>query len=101
MKKYLAIILAAVLVLGLFAGCGGSGNADETEPAGSGSFSVGYGKADVTPSTSIPLDGYQGTSSAQYRWSASTEWPFYAICTAFTDAKGNTVLLATLDMLNV
>jgi len=100
MKKYLAMILAAVLVLGLLAGCGGSGNADETEPAGSGSFSVGYGKADVTPSTSIPLDGYQGTSSAQYRWSASTEWPFYAICTAFTDAKGNTVLLATLDMLN-
>lgn len=100
MKKYIALILAAVLICSLFAGCGGSGNADETAPAGNGTMSLGYAKADVTPSTSIPLDGYQGNDSAQYRWSASTEWPFYAVCVAFTDAKGNSFLLATLDMLN-
>lgn len=100
MKKYLAMILAAVLVLGLFAGCGGSGSMEETAPAGSGTMSLGYSKADVTPPLDMPLDGYQGNDSAQFRRSKANEWPFYAICVAFTDANNKTFMLITLDMLN-
>ena len=94
MKRSIAMILSIVLCLGLLSACGGD------EKSGSGSLQVGFGKADVTPTESIPLDGYSGADSAQYRRSTATEWPFYAICVAFTDANNNTVMLATLDMLN-
>ena len=97
MKRMLALFLCILLCLGTFAGCGGS----EKEPEITGPvLSLGFGRADVTPTESIPLDGYQGTQSAQYRWSESTSWPFYALCVAFTDGSGETMLLITLDMLN-
>ena len=95
MKKIFSLVLCFLLCLGVFAGCG-----EEKKGSGSGVFSVGFGRADVTPTTSVPLDGYQGTQAAQYRWSDSTSWPFYALCIAFTDGAGNTVLVMTLDMLN-
>ena len=95
MKKTIALILSIVLCLSLFAGCGGT---EETKKAGG--FSLGYAKADVTPGLDIPLDGYTGNDSAQYRRSKSNEWPFYAVCVAFTDANDKTMILVTLDMLN-
>ena len=101
MKKHIALILAAVLLCSLFAGCGGGeSGTEETVPAGSGTMSLGYAKADVTPPLDIPLDGYQGNDSAQFRRSKANEWPFYAICVAFTDASNKTFMLITLDMLN-
>lgn len=98
MKKTIALLLSVILCLSLLAGCTGNGEAQENTPAAA--FSVGYGKVDVTPAESIPLDGYAGKDHAKYRWSTAQEWPFYAICTAFTDAQDNTILIVTLDMLN-
>jgi len=95
MKRIVALILCTVLCIGIFAGCG-----EEKEEAGSGVFSVGYGMADVTPTESIPLDGYAGADSAQYRRSASTEWPLQVITIAFTDGTDRTLLFVTLDFLN-
>ncbi len=92
MKRSIAMILSIMLCLSLLAGCG--------EKEASAGLSVGFGKSDVTPTESMPLDGYAGMDSAQYRRSTGTEWPFYAICVAFTDAQNNTVMIITLDMLN-
>ena len=96
MKRFIALFLCAVLCLSVFAGCG------EEKPAetGSGIFQVGYGMADVTPTESIPLDGYAGADSAEYRRSASTEWPLQVVTVAFTDENNNTLLFITLDFLN-
>ena len=95
MKKILSLLLCLVLCAGIFAGCG-----EEKQEAGSGTFQVGYGVADVTPTESIPLDGYSGTDSALYRRSASTEWPLQVVTIAFTDEKNQTLLFITLDFLN-
>ena len=97
MKRIITAIFAITLCLSIFAGCGNDEPKEETPAA---ALSVGYGKVDVTPTKSIPLDGYAGKNAAQFRWSTSVEWPFYAICTAFTDAQDNTILIVTLDMLN-
>ena len=96
MKKIFSLVLCFLLCLGVFAGCG------EEKPAetGSGIFQVGYGRADVTPTESIPLDGYAGADSAEYRRSASTEWPLQVVTVAFTDENNNTLLFITLDFLN-
>lgn len=95
MKKLLTVLLVLAMVLSLCA-CAGGG---ETE-GNTNALKVGYGKVDVSPEVSLPLEGYQGTSAAEFRWSTTVEMPFYAICVAFTDAQDNTVLLITVDMLN-
>ena len=97
MKRIITAIFTIALCLSIFAGCGNDEPKEETPAA---ALSVGYGKVDVTPTKSIPLDGYAGQDAAKFRWSTSVEWPFYAICTAFTDAQDNTILIVTLDMLN-
>ena len=96
MKKFLSVLLCVVLCLSVFAGC----DQEKEEAAGTGTFQVGYGMADVTPTESIPLDGYAGTDSAEYRRSASTEWPLQVVTIAFTDEKNQTLLFITLDFLN-
>ena len=96
MKKILSILVCVVLCLSIFAGCG----QEKEEAAGTGTFQVGYGMADVTPTESIPLDGYAGADSAEYRRSASTEWPLQVVTIAFTDENNQTLLFITLDFLN-
>ena len=46
MKKKLSILLAMIMVIGVLAGCGGSGSAAKTEPSGDGSTSVAADGAD-------------------------------------------------------
>lgn len=93
-KRMLALILVSVLLVSLFSACGKG----EKDPAAG--LSVGYGMVDVTPPIGIPLGGYQGADSAANRRSTAVEWPFHALCVAFTDGTGNTVLIMVLDMLN-
>lgn len=97
MKRFLSILLSVTLILSVFAGCGESGN----EQGGgdiAGAFSVGYGKADISPEKPVYLCGYGEETSE--RMSTGVAERLYATCVAFTDAKGNTALLVSLDLLN-
>ena len=93
MKKFLALFLSLTLCL-LFAGCGET--PATPEPA---RFSIGFGKTDITPTESMPLDGYDGVNESEFRWSNSVISRLYATCTAIADEDGNKVLFITLDML--
>ena len=53
---------------------------------------IGYGKACITPEESVPLAGMGNTSK---RMSTMILDDLYATCVAFTDEKGQTVLLFT------
>lgn len=92
MKKLLCLLLATLMTACLFAGCGG-----EEKDSLSGVFSVGYGKADITPEESVPLAGF---GDNQERYSNQVMDPIYATCVAFTDEDGTTVLMFGLDLLN-
>lgn len=95
MKRLIACLLCAVMMLGMFAACGGSGGKEETKKVES--FSVGYAKALISPKESVPLRGY---GDAMERFSMGTLEPLYATCVAFADADGNTVLLISHDLTN-
>ncbi len=86
--------LSVLLLMALLGGCGGQ-TAPDTTPAG---FSVGYGKADISPEKSVYLSGYGDPISE--RMSTGVAEPLYATCVAITDAKGVTALLISLDLLN-
>lgn len=96
MKKIITLLLCAVMLLGLFAGCSGSG---EGESGGDKvtAFSVGYAKANITPRDSVPLRGY---GDAMQRFSTGNLEPLYATCVAFADAEGNKMLFITHDLTN-
>ncbi|MBQ3865855.1 MAG: neutral/alkaline non-lysosomal ceramidase N-terminal domain-containing protein, partial [Clostridia bacterium] len=117
MKKLLAILLTLALTLPLFA-CGGGGSlleetdtaetlihrtADLTAETGGGAhetagFCAGFARADITPTTAVPLAGYGNTS---LRVSQNILDPLYATCLALRDEDGQTLLIYHLDMINV
>ena len=107
MKKFFAILLCFVMLLGLVA-CGSSdapegssaGNAAETTTGTAGTegqFLVGYAKVDITPSYSVPLRGYGDTAK---RMSTGYTDPIYATCVAITGTNGETVLAYGIDLTN-
>ena len=87
------LLLSSLLSLSLI-GCGNQ-TVHKTTP---GTFSVGYGKADISPEKSVYLSGYGDPVSE--RMSTGVAERLYATCVAITDAKGVTVLLISLDLLN-
>lgn len=97
MKRYLSILLSVILVLSVFAGCGESGS-EQSGADIAGVFSVGYGAADISPETSVYLRGYGEPTNE--RMSTGVAERLYATCVAFTDAKGNSAILISLDLLN-
>ena len=103
MKKIICFILAAAMVLGLCA-CG-SGNAGDKDYAASGKAPegkvlVGFGRADLTPSTyaDITLVGYGGNGTPPTPMTGVLD-RVYGTCVAITDSDGNTALIYTLDTL--
>ena len=92
MKKIISLALSFLLVLGIFSGCEKGG----ANPL-AGVFSVGYGKANITPDDSVPLAGF---GDNEQRYSNQVMDPIYATCVAFTDEVGTTVLMLGLDLLN-
>lgn len=86
MKKFLSLLLVAILLLGLCA-CAPQGDSQA-------SFQVGYGKADITPknTSGVILGGH-----AQRESTGLLEY-LYAIVVAVTDPQGNTLLLITSDL---
>jgi len=95
MKKVLSLILGAIMVISLFAGCT-AGSGETTEAAVSHSLKVGFGRVDISPEESVPLRGYGNTSQ---RMSTEITDPIYATCIAFTDEKDNTFLLFHTDLI--
>lgn len=59
---------------------------------------VGFGRADITPETHLPLGGY---GNSAHRISEEIRDSLKATCVAFTDPDNNTVLLFTTDMIRV
>ena len=57
MKRLFCIALSVVMVLSILAACGGNSN-EQVDNDIAGVFSVGYAKADITPSASVPLRTY-------------------------------------------
>lgn len=57
---------------------------------------VGYARADITPDEALPLGGY---GNALKRVATGTRDPLLATCVAFSDAKGETILVYSLDLL--
>ena len=101
MKRIICMLLSVLLAVSLLAGCGGDGGeggGTATDGEFAGTFSVGYGKADISPEYSVYLRGY-GEPPAE-RMSTGVAERLYATCVAITDAKGNSALLISLDLLN-
>ena len=96
MKKWLSYMILLAMILAVLAGCG----EEKTTPEAPRVLSAGFAKVDISPKTSVPLDGYSGANEAKNRWSNFTEKPLYVTCTAISDEKGNAVLVITLDILN-
>lgn len=102
MKRLFAIFLAAAMLLGLCA-CGGEGEAPSTEPASSvpettqpaaTGLQVGFGRGDITPTESVPLQG--GANPAE-RMSEGIKTYLYALCIAVTDEAGETAVIMSVD----
>lgn len=100
MKKRILAMLLAVLLIAL-CGCSQQRPDDDTQTLAptldiSGKFTVGYGRVNITPEESVPLAGAGNTSQ---RMSQGTLTYLYSTCIAITDAKGETVLLFSNDLL--
>ena len=97
MKRILCVLLSLVLSLSVLAGCSKDSQEPESGDPLAGVFSVGYGKADISPEQSVYLRGYGDPK--EERMSTGVAERLYATCVAITDAKGNTVLLAANDLI--
>jgi len=97
MKKVIAMLLAAVLLLGLCA-CGASAPAGEGGGAtegGAAGFLVGYGKENITPDGSVGMGGY---GRADQRLSTGVLSYLYVTCVAITGTNGETLLVYGMDL---
>lgn len=102
MKRVLTLILAAMMILSLFAGCGdkegaGSSSGDKLADVKFDAFAVGYGKADITPDYTTQI-GIVGNNDHATRLSTGVLEPIMATCIAFTDTDGTTVLVYGTDL---
>lgn len=88
MKKILALILAAVMLLSV-CGCSGSGSGEEAVPKG---LQAGFGKVDITPKSKVHLQGGDWKS----RVSTGMLDMQYVTCIALREGE-TTILLFTMD----
>lgn len=95
MKKILALVLLAALVL-VLAACGGN-NQEGAGAEYAGTFRAGFAQQLINPKESVPLAGYGRTSS---RMSQNITEDLYAQCVALTDEEENTILIFALDAIN-
>ncbi len=104
MKKIISLLLVLVMTVSLCA-CGGNGaTPDNTGNAGDataatgdqtdGVFMVGFGYGDITPTESVPLQGYGNHAS---RMSTGIVSYLYALSLVVRDAEGNTAVVISVD----
>jgi len=91
MKRFLVLIMIAVMLIGLCA-CGEK--KPETAAKEPAAFQVGFGRVNINGSGALPLAGY---GDANDRMSQGMLDYISTTCIAITDEKGETVLLYTSD----
>lgn len=91
MKKVIALLLATLMVLSLFA-CGK--NEEAQQPEEDIKLQIGYGRACITPETSVPINGY---NSGDSRMSTEVLDDIYVTCIAMSDGN-NRALLFSQDL---
>ncbi len=114
MKRCMALLLSAAMLLALL-GCSGQKTSapettEQTQPAEGENtyglpmdgtipqvegFQVGYARVDITPNEPMPISGLGRTS---LRMSTSVHDTLYATCIAVTDEEGETILMFTVDV---
>ena len=67
------------------------------EPKQPGVFQIGYSRANITPSYSVPLAGYGNTSM---RMSTGIQSNLYTTCIAITGSDGTTILQFQNDLIS-
>lgn len=90
MKRIWSVLLMIAMCAALF-GCKQGGEASGTADG----FRVGYGKVEITPEQSVPLQGFGNVSQ---RMSTGFLDRLYTVCIAITDEQDNTVLLFGSDL---
>lgn len=94
MKKFLSLLLAAIMVLSLCACNGSTGEADQTDGAGqTGGLQVGFGKVSITPDYTVGLGGYSDMESRMHTGFVDY---IYTTCIAVTSGE-ETILIYTVD----
>ncbi len=100
MKKLIALLLLLALALSL---CACDKDGDNNSSAGGetsvdalikGKFSAGFGKVDITPTESVPLDSY---GDARERMSDGLFSYMYALAVAVTDTNGDSLIFVVGD----
>ena len=86
MKRFFALLLAALLMLSL-AACD---KIQEKEIADT-NLQLGYGRACITPETSVPLNGY---NSGDSRMSTEVLDDIYVTCIAMSDGNYQALLFS-------
>lgn len=89
MKRIVTIALILAMLLGL---CACSSKTTEKKPEAP-AFKAGYGRVNITPSYSVPLEGNRTA-----RMSLGFLNYLYTICVALQDEEGNTALLIVNDL---
>jgi len=97
-KQILSLILCLLLILPMIVGCSTTGSKETTAATEAAplehSLSVGFGRADVTPSAPVPLSGLFSA-----RLSSGVNQPLYVNCIVFTDETGNSFMIISADFL--
>ena len=97
MKKCFSLLLALLMLLGL-AACGGASGEDANAAGGaqaaSGTLQIGYARVDITPEGNVEMAIYGAESE---RISTGFMDPLYGYALAVTGSNGETVLLLTCD----
>ncbi len=95
MKRFLSFFAALILLLSLCAcGAAGEGAEPQTTAAAASTFKAGFGKADITPEESVPMNGYASSSE---RMSTGILSYIYAIAVAVQDEEGNIAVVVSVD----
>ena len=96
MKKPILWLLSLLLILSHCA-CGSQPQSEDatTVPVEDGPFQVGFGRTLITPEGSLPMSA---SNSSGTRLSTQTLDDLYATCIAFTDGRGQTLLLFQMDL---
>ncbi len=100
MKKLLSLLLAVLMVAGMFAACDkgeGGGSGENLAAVKFDSFAVGFGAADITPDPASQI-GIAGNNDHAERLAPGVLEPLGATCAAFTDTDGTTVIVFGADL---
>lgn len=99
MKKTFLFLLTAVMLLSLLTGCAKKNDSTQANGVPASGIAVGYGKADISPETSVYLLGFGEPHNE--RMSTGVAEHLYVTTIALTDAEGETILYMAADLLYI